>query len=72
MKAFCKPLLNPKTDYKPWADMATFDPLDPYANCDEQFKDFLQHPTWNRHGVPGLGFDTASWNSVNMKSQFSQ
>jgi len=53
MKSFCSPNFN----------MATFDPLDPYGNCDEQFKEFLQHPTWNRHGVPGLGFDKASWNS---------
>lgn len=58
MKSFCSPNFN----------MATFDPLDPYGNCDEQFKEFLQHPTWNRHGVPGLGFDKASWNSVNMQS----
>ena len=44
----------------------SFDPLDPYGECDAQFKEFLNQPTWNRHGVPGLGLypDTASWNSV--------
>jgi len=44
----------------------SFDPLNPYGECDDQFKEFLNQPTWNRHGVPGLGFDllaTASWNS---------
>ena len=61
MKSFCTPEVSPKK-----FNMTTFDPLDVYGNCHEQFKDFLQHPTWNRHGVPGLGFDKASWNSVNL------